>query len=145
MKPRNRQQCFRRAAGFAGAAFPFADGGEGDAEHGGEVLLGEIEFVTDFGGFGFSLPSAGLFAAVGFGVYFHSAHCPTWEVGDFLHANYCVPFTGSAPHPTCQLAGFDFSFPKTEAFIRLRADPYCPHPFSHESTGQIKGGVRAVA
>ena len=38
-QPRHSQQGPRRAAGFAGAAFPFADGGEGDAEHGGEVLL----------------------------------------------------------------------------------------------------------
>lgn len=35
---------FAAPLNFAGAAFQFADDGEGDAEHGGEVLLGEIEF-----------------------------------------------------------------------------------------------------
>ena len=47
MQFRDSQQSLRRAAGFASAAFPFADGGEGDAEHGGEVLLGEIELIAD--------------------------------------------------------------------------------------------------
>ena len=47
MQPRHGKQCLRRAAGFAGAAFRFADDGEGDAEHGSEVLLGEIEFGED--------------------------------------------------------------------------------------------------
>ena len=47
MQPCHRQQRLRRTAGFAGAAFRFADDGEGDAEHGGEVLLGEIEFGED--------------------------------------------------------------------------------------------------
>jgi hypothetical protein len=70
MRPRNGQQGLRRAAGFSGASFPFADGGEGDTEHGGEVLPGEIEFVADFGGIGFDFPCAGLLVAAGFRVQF---------------------------------------------------------------------------
>ena len=37
---------FTAPLNFAGAAFPFADDGEGDAGHGGEVLLGVIEFLV---------------------------------------------------------------------------------------------------
>lgn len=47
MQLRHGQQRLRRAAGFAGAAFSFADGGEGDAEHGGEVFLSKVEFGED--------------------------------------------------------------------------------------------------
>ena len=47
MQPCHGEQVLRRAAGFAGAAFPFADGGEGDAEHGGKVFLSVIEIGED--------------------------------------------------------------------------------------------------
>jgi hypothetical protein len=36
------------AAGLIGNTLSFAESGEGDAEHGGEIIAGKLEFVAAF-------------------------------------------------------------------------------------------------
>lgn len=107
MQPRHRQQSLPRSARFSCATFPFPHRGERCAQQFREGVLAEVEFVADFGGFGFDFPCAGQFAAVGFRVQFDALEMndtspasltPLWQAVFALRIGRMSRAKSTSPH-----------------------------------------------
>ena len=112
---------FRRAGGFAFFLFPTAEGAEADAEELGEILLGEVEGVTDFGDLALRFPCLGRFAALGLRVHGDTGESSVGQLLDAEDAGRGAFTFDERVFPPFEVSGAGWSGDRFHGFLRLRS------------------------